>query len=101
MQENEKDIEKVSSEMSSPSQRLGSPPDLAEPTTSCRDTSKMTQDDTLAKIDMSMSMSKPKKSKETGSTKISKAKKHTSAVGNISFSTSFDDSDHTIKKRGN
>ena len=35
MQENEKDIEKVSSEMSSPSQRLGSPPDLAEPTTSC------------------------------------------------------------------
>ena len=31
MQENEKDIEKVSNKMSSPLQRLGSPPDLAEP----------------------------------------------------------------------
>ena len=98
MKENEKYIEKVSSKMSSPLQRLGSPPDPAEPT-SCRDTSKMTQGDTLAKIDMSMSMSKPKKSKETGSKKISKAKKHTSTVGDISFSTSSDDSDHTIKKR--
>ena len=35
MQENQKDIEKVSSKISSPLQRLGSPPDLAEPTTSC------------------------------------------------------------------
>ena len=99
MQENEKDIEKVSSKMFSPLQRLGSPPDLAEPTTSCRDTSEMTQGDTLAKIDTSMSTSKPKKSKETGSKKISKAKKHTLTVEDIFFSTSSDDSDHMIKKR--
>ena len=59
----------------------------------------MTQGDTLAKIDMSMSTSKPKKSKETGSKKISKAKKHTSTVGDKSFSTSSTDSDHMIKKR--
>ena len=59
----------------------------------------MTQGDTLAKIDMSMSTSKLKKSKETGSKKISKVKKHTSTLGDISFSTSSDDSDHTIKKR--
>ena len=98
MQENEKYIEKISSEMSSPLQRLGSPLDLAEPT-SCQDTSKTTQGDTLAKIDMSMSTSNQKKSKETGRKKISKAKKHTSTVGDISFSTSFDDSDHTTTKR--
>ena len=59
----------------------------------------MTQGDTLAKIDMLMSISKPRKSKETGSKKISKAKKCTSTVGDISFSTSFDDSDQTIKNR--
>ena len=59
----------------------------------------MTQGDTLAKIDMSTSTSKPKKSKETGSKKFSKVKKHTSTVGDISFSTSSDDSDHSIKKR--
>ena len=46
-----------------------------------------------------MSTSKLKKSKETTSKKISTAKKHTLRVGDISFSTSSDDSDHMIKKR--
>ena len=41
MQQNEK----VSSESSSPLQQLGSPPDLPKPTSSCLDTSKMTQDE--------------------------------------------------------
>ena len=98
MQGNEKDIEEVSSKMFSPLQKLGSPPDLAEPT-SCQDTSKMTQGDTLPNVDMSMSTSKLKKSKETTSKKISTVKKRTSRVGDISFSTSSDDSDHMIKKR--
>ena len=98
MQGNEKDIEEVSSKKSSPLQKLGSPPDLAKPT-SCRDTSKMTQVETLPNVDTSMSMSKLKKSKETTSKKISTAKKCTSRVGDISFSTSSDDSDHKIKKR--
>ena len=98
MQGNGKDIEEVSSEKSSPLQKLGFPPDLAKPT-SCRDTSNMTQVDTLPNVGMSMSTSKLKKSKETTSKKISTAKKHTSRVGDISFSTSSDDSDHMSKKR--
>ena len=46
-----------------------------------------------------MSTSKLKKSKETTSKKNSTGKKHTSRVGDISFSTSSDDSDHMMKKR--
>ena len=59
----------------------------------------MTQVDTLPNVDTSMSTSKLKKSKETTSKKISTAKKHTLRVGDISFNTSSDDSDHMIKKR--
>ena len=59
----------------------------------------MTQVGTLPNVDTSMSTSKLKKSKETTSKKISTAKKHTLRVGDISFSTSSDDSDHMIKKR--
>ena len=46
-----------------------------------------------------MSTSKLKKCKETTSKKISTEKKHTSRVGDISFSTSSNDSDHMINKR--
>ena len=56
MQGNEKDIQEVSSKNSSPLQKLGSPPNLAEPT-SCRETSKMTQVYTLPTVDTSTSMS--------------------------------------------
>ena len=59
----------------------------------------MTQVDTLPSVDTFMSMSKLKKSKETTSKKNSTGKKRTSRVGDISFSTSFDDSDHMTKKR--
>ena len=58
----------------------------------------MTQVDTLPTVDTSMSTSKLKKSKETTSKKISTAKKHALRVGDISLSTSSDDSDHIIKK---
>ena len=46
-----------------------------------------------------MSMSKLKKFKEITSKKNSTGKKCTSRVGDISFSTSSDDSDHMMKKR--
>ena len=56
----------------------------------------MTQVDTLPTVDASIKL---KKSKETTSKKISTAKKHTLRVGDISLSTSSNDSDHMIKKR--
>ena len=59
----------------------------------------MTQVYTLPNVDTSMSTSKLKKSKETTSKKNSTGKKRTSRVGDISFSTSSDDSDHMMKKR--
>ena len=59
----------------------------------------MTQVDTLPNVDTSMSTSKVKKSKETTSKKNSTGKKRTSRVGEMSFGTSSDDSDHMMKKR--
>ena len=59
----------------------------------------MTQVYTLPDVDTSMSMSKVKKSKETTSKKNSTGKKRTSRVGDISFSSSSDNSDHMMKRK--
>ena len=67
--------EQVSSESSSSIQPLGSPPDLPKPTSSCQDTSKTTQDESLGKLVQSISMSKSKKTKDMGIKKSVKGKK--------------------------
>ena len=95
MQQNEK----VSSESSSPLQWLDSPPDLPKPTSSCLDTSKMTQDESLANLVLLISMSKSKKAKDMGIKKSIKANKQSSTVGDVTFTGSSDDSDQMSKKR--
>ena len=91
--------EQVSSESSSSLQPLGSPLDLPEPTSSCQYTSKMTQDESLGKLVQSISVSKSKKTKDTGIKKSFKGKKQSSTVGNITFTSSSDECDQPNKKK--
>ena len=64
--------ENISSEISSSLQPLGSPPDLPKPTSSCRDTSKMRQDESVGQLFQSISTSKSKKTKDAGIKKVLK-----------------------------
>ena len=58
--------ENISRESSSSLQPLGSPPDLPKPTSSCQDTSKTRQDESVGQLYQSISMSKSKKTKDIG-----------------------------------
>ena len=91
--------DQVSIESSSSLQPLGSPPDLPKPTSTCQDTSKMTQDESLSKLVQSIPTSKSKKTKDTGIKKSLKVKKQSSTVGNITFTSSSDECDLPNKKK--